>query len=71
MNIKKLAENIQQIFRWFDNERKLAYPALALVINETYFEKTIIELIDDVLDENGNVKDNATEELAEIRMALI
>ena len=70
LRIKKLAENIRQIFRWFDNERRIAYPALTLVIRETYFEKIIIELIDDILDESGNVKDNASENLASIRMGL-
>ena len=29
-----------------------------------------MELIDEVLDENGNVKDNASEDLARIRMSL-
>ena len=68
--IKKLTTSIQQIFRWFDNDRRIAFPFLALVISETYFEKTIVQLIDEVLDEDGNVKDNASEELAEIRMRL-
>jgi DNA mismatch repair protein MutS2 len=68
--IKKLTVSIQQIFRWFDNDRKIAFPFLALVINETYFEKTIIQLIDEILDEDGNVKDTASEDLAEIRMRL-
>ncbi len=70
LQIKKLAENIKQIFRWFDNDRKFAYPTLHTIINETYFEKIIIELIDEVLDESGNVKDNASEELANIRSSL-
>jgi DNA mismatch repair protein MutS2 len=68
--IKKLATSIQQIFRWFDNDRRIAFPFLALVISETYFEKTIVQVIDEVLDEDGNLKDNASEELAEIRMRL-
>src|SRR5664279_6496627 len=68
--IKKLTTSIQQIFRWFDNDRRIAFPFLALVISETYFEKTIGQLIDEVLDEDGNVKDNASEELADIRMRL-
>jgi len=68
--IKKLTASIQQIFRWFDNDRRVAFPFLALVINETYFEKAIVQMIDEVLDEDGNVKDNASEELAEIRMRL-
>ncbi len=68
--IKRLTASIQQIFRWFDNDRRLAFPSLAMVISETYYEKTITQLIDEVLDEDGNVKDNASEELAEIRMRL-
>ncbi len=68
--IKKLTENIKHIFRWFDNERTLAYPAMHNVISETYFEKIITELINHILDETGNVKDNASEELANIRSSL-
>ncbi|MFM2362436.1 MAG: hypothetical protein RLZZ316_1338, partial [Bacteroidota bacterium] len=70
MEIRRLAENMQGIFRWFDNERRLAYPALAKVIAATYYEKAIIACIDDILDENGNVKDNASDELAQIRINL-
>jgi DNA mismatch repair protein MutS2 len=68
--IRRLAENTASIFRWFDNERRLAYPALTKVVEDTYYEKTIVELIDDVLDESGSVKDTASEELAAIRMSL-
>ena len=68
--IRKLAENTNNIFRWFDNERRLAYPALTKVIEDTYYEKVIIELIDDILDESGSVKDNASEDLGKIRMSL-
>ncbi|MDQ6888828.1 MAG: DNA mismatch repair protein MutS [Bacteroidota bacterium] len=68
--LRKLTIAIQQVFRWFDSERRIAYPFLALVIRETYFEKSIIKLIDEVLDEDGNVKDTASEELGRIRMAL-
>lgn len=68
--IRKLAENINNIFRWFDTERRLAFPALAEVIAGTYYEKVIIVLIDEILDENGNVKDNASDELQKIRMGL-
>jgi DNA mismatch repair protein MutS2 len=70
LKIKKLAENIKQIFRWFDNEKRTAYPALALVISEIYFEKVIIELVNEVLNEYGIVKDDASENLARIRLAL-
>ncbi len=68
--IRRLAENTNNIFRWFDPERRSAYPALSLVIRESYYEKTIRELIDDILDETGQVKDSASAELGNIRMNL-
>jgi DNA mismatch repair protein MutS2 len=70
MQIRKLAESLHSIFRWFDTERRTAYPALARVINETYYEKAILQTIDEVLDENGTVKDNASDELSRIRLNL-
>lgn len=68
--IRRLAENTSNIFRWFDNERRSAYPALTRVINDSYYEKVIVEMIDEILDETGQVKDSASEALAEIRMSL-
>lgn len=70
VEIRKLAELLKDIFRWFDAERKTAYGAMAKIIDGTYFEKAIAELIDEVLDENGQVKDNASDELQNIRMNL-
>ncbi len=70
LSIKKLAIAIQQIFRWFDNDRRIAFPSLALVINETYFEKVIVNVIDEILDDDGNVKDSASPELSDIRLRL-
>src|SRR5579871_5974237 len=70
LEIRKLAENIKNIFRWFDNEKKLAYPALAKVIEHTHYEKKIIAEIDEIIDESGNVKDSASEALANIRLSL-
>lgn len=68
--LRKLAESIQKIFRWFDAERKTAYPALLKVVGDTYYEKVIMEMIDQVLDEQGQVKDTASEDLRDIRMSL-
>ena len=70
MQIRKLAESIQGVFRWFDTERRTAYPALAKVIGNTYYEKAILHTIDEVLDENGTVKDNASDDLSRIRLNL-
>src|SRR5579872_2985716 len=70
LQIRRLAESIQSIFRWFDTERRTAYPALTRVIANTKYEKAIIAAIDEVLDESGTVRDNASEELANIRLSL-
>ncbi len=70
IQIGKLAQNIQNIFRWFDSERRSAYAALAKLIEGTHYEKAINALINDVLDENGQVLDNASGELQNIRMSL-
>jgi DNA mismatch repair protein MutS2 len=68
--IRKLADSIRQVFQWFDRERRLAYAALASVISNTHYEKLIVEYIDEILEDNGLVKDKASPELSEIRMAL-
>lgn len=68
--IHKLAESLEKIFQWFDNEKRQLYPALALVLDDVYYEKAIKELIASILDELGNIRDNATPELESIRISL-
>ncbi|HRG83301.1 MAG TPA: DNA mismatch repair protein MutS [Chitinophagaceae bacterium] len=68
--IRKLAESMEKLFRWFDAERREAFPALTKVISQTYYEKLIAELISEVLDEYGQIRDNASEDLRMIRMSL-
>ena len=70
LQVRGLAESTQSLFRWFDADRRTAYPALVKVIDPTHYEKAIITAIDEVLDESGTVRDNASEELAKIRMNL-
>jgi DNA mismatch repair protein MutS2 len=68
--LRKLALTMESVFRWFDPERREAYPGLLEVIAGTYYEKAILKMIDDVIDETGTVKDNASDELSSIRMGL-
>ncbi len=68
--IRKLTESIHNIFRWFDAERRASYIGLVQVIESTYYEKVINELIDEIIDEYGVVKDNASDTLKNIRMSL-
>lgn len=70
IQIKKLAAAIQQIFRWFSPERRIAYPTLYLIIQETHYEKAIAQMIYSVIDELGIVKDGASEKLASVRLNL-
>ena len=70
MMIKKLTESMGTIFRWFDNERRMAFPALTQVLSDSYYEKLIVEMINEVLDDSGVVLDNASPELQKIRMNL-
>ena len=70
MQLRKLAESMHSIVRFFDADRKVTYAGLYDVIAGTHYEKKIVALIDAVLDEAGQVRDNATPELAKIRMSL-
>jgi DNA mismatch repair protein MutS2 len=70
VSLRKLAMSMEAVFRWFDAERRSVYTALAEVISGTYYEKAILQMINDVIDDNGNVKDNASNELQSIRMNL-
>lgn len=70
LEIRKLTAAIEKIFRWFDTERRIAYPALVDVIEGSYYEKVIGEMIDDILDETGFVKDSASVDLQKIRMSI-
>ncbi|MEY3437091.1 MAG: hypothetical protein RL335_1547 [Bacteroidota bacterium] len=70
IKIRKLAEIMQQVYRWFELDRIEAYPNLYKVVSESYFEKNILLLIDDVLDDSGQVMDKASEDLLRIRTQL-
>src|SRR5450432_362533 len=70
LQIRKLADALRQVFHWFDRERRIAYSGLASVIKDSYYEKSIIQFIDEILEENGQVRDKASPELADIRMSL-
>jgi DNA mismatch repair protein MutS2 len=70
MLLRKLAESMHSIVRFFDHDRRTQYSGLFEVIKDTHYEKKITATIDEVLDELGQVKDNASQELAKIRMSL-
>ncbi|MFL5808734.1 MAG: endonuclease MutS2 [Flavisolibacter sp.] len=70
VSFRKLVMSMESIFRWFDAERRAVYTAMGEVISDTYYEKAILQLINDVIDDNGYVKDNASTDLQSIRVNL-
>src|SRR5690606_22820784 len=68
--VLQLSDHIEQIFRWFNPERRVAYPRLGAIMEKVPREKEISKLIMEVLDENGRVKDSAGETLQEIRLGI-
>ena len=60
MHIRRLAINTEKLYRWFDAERRMAYAALHKVLEDSFYEKAIMQMIDEIFDEAGNIKDNAS-----------
>jgi DNA mismatch repair protein MutS2 len=70
VQFRNLAESIRGIFRWFDDERMHSSSSLYEVIRHTRFEKSISDEINKVIGDDSRVVDNASEDLARIRMSL-
>jgi len=70
LQLRKLTGSMESIFRWFDGERVAAYPGLKTTISQTRYDKMVAQLIDAVIDEDGQVKDTASSELKDIRQQL-
>lgn len=66
---QQLALNIRDILLWFKRHNNL-FPTLHALVEKISYEKQIPELIAAVVDEAGNVRDNASRELMQIRADL-
>lgn len=69
MAIAELLHTVKEVYSFFKN-RKGNYPELENVIGETYYENNILKEIEEILDEQGQVKSSASPELARIRRTL-
>lgn len=67
--IKQCCITIERLFHFFKNYHTI-YPALYQNIAQVVYEKNIVKLIDTIFDEQGQVKDNASKELTNIRATL-
>lgn len=65
----QLAETIKSILNWLQNHNNL-YPQIQALAERITFEKEIVKIVDAVVDEQGNIRDNASKDLMHIRMEL-
>ncbi|PZF70965.1 endonuclease MutS2 [Taibaiella soli] len=63
---QQLAINIRDILLWFKRHNEL-FPNLRALTEKISYEKQIPEIVSSVVDELGNVRDNASKELMQIR----
>lgn len=68
--IRKVTLVANSVFKFFEQDEENLIPRLKDLAGDAYFDKNIVKLIDTVIDENKEVKDNASKELQEIRMSL-
>ncbi len=66
-NINRVLKLIKNIFSFFNNTRKINYSNLFHIIQSLDFDAELIKAIEKVIDEEGNIKPDASPELAKIR----
>ena len=68
--VKKTLENLADITNFFLNKSSELYPNLVKISEEVQLFPKILNEINKILDKTGQIKDNATPELAHIRKAI-
>lgn len=66
----RFASTLTNSLIYFFNKREEEYPALSRLFEHVYYTKEIIEEIDQIFDKHGEVKDDASENLAMIRQRI-
>ena len=61
---------IRDIFQFFTPERREVYPHLYQIIQSITFDKTLIDEIEKVIDEEGEIRPDASPELQRIRRVM-
>ncbi len=71
MQIYRNLSLVRAVFEWFSEERREACPALAFLLEPLEWDASLAEAIERVLDEEGKVRANASQELQRIRKAML
>ena len=69
VRITRASDLVNSIIVFFD-KRTQDYPQLCELLSNVYFTRELIESIDKVFDRKGNIKDDASAELAHIRQQI-
>ena len=67
LSIKKFLECLGQLVDFFSTKNKECHPLLANYLSNVAVADSVLKDISRILDKNGEIKDNATPELAQIR----
>ncbi len=70
-DLKVSLTTIRQCLRFFENQEPEAYPLLGEYAKTIRVERTVTDAIERIIDERGQIRDNASPELVQIRRRLI
>ena len=62
---------VQRMFVFFNESRKPIYPTLYEIVKDVTFDEFLAKAIEQVIDEKGNIKPDASPELLKIRKGII
>ena len=66
-NIGRVLKLMKNIFNFFKGKRQQTYPNLFKIIADVHFDPELIKAIDKILDDEGNIRPDASPELQRIR----
>lgn len=70
-NLKASIETIAKLLEFFSNVERDEFPELTTLSDEVNFPKGLNPEAERIIDEKGNIRDNASQRLADIRKSLI
>ncbi len=71
LNIYRNLQLAKEVFEWFSEERREQYPSLAFLVERLHWEEELLVAIERVLDEEGKVRADASQDLQRIRKAML
>lgn len=69
--LKSMLKVIDQIMGYVRKRETEKYPHLIALVNHLNFDSTLIPMLDQIVDDKGNIRDNASPELHQIRRSIM